>query len=121
MLDTVGMNDKQMLRGEMLKIREAFRREDWTATLDAHERLREQLRRERALRLEATCLAVRALAAQKNRAAARALLETVVASTYSKSSHYEFIARAYLDLKQYNDVARVCQQAHAVREAETPK
>lgn len=111
--------DKQLARDIMAKMREAFKSEDWPNTLDNFQHLRERLKGERALRLEATCLAARAFAAQNNRAAARALLKPLMANEYTKASHYEFLARAYLDLKQYADAAQVCERAQALREVET--
>ena len=69
----------------------------------------EGIKTERAVNLEATCLAARALVAAKERAAARQLLGKVTVAQYRKPAHYEFLARAFLDLKQYKDAAAACE------------
>jgi hypothetical protein len=45
-------------------------------------------------------------------------VKTVAASNYKKAVHYEFLARAYLDLKQYGEAAVACERAEALRLAE---
>ncbi len=37
---------------------------------------------------------------------------------YKKPAHYEFLARAYLDLKRYKDAADACERAEELRIAE---
>jgi hypothetical protein len=37
---------------------------------------------------------------------------------YPKAIHYEFLARAFLDLKQYKDAAEACQLAEGLRQVE---
>jgi len=39
-------------------------------------------------------------------------------SEYKKSLHYEFLARAYLDLKEYANAAHACDRAEVLRAAE---
>jgi hypothetical protein len=117
----VNDGSRQIARDVMMQLRMSFKKEDWAGTLENYKRTREVLKRDRALRLEATCLAARALAAQKNRAAARALLKPFAAEDYTKASHYEFLARAYLDLKQYKDAAQICVRAQSVRDTEVSK
>ena len=102
------------LIGEM---RAAFARGDWDGTTSAYQQM-EDIRTDRAIRLEATCLAVRAVAAVKERGAARQLLRRVASGQYKKPSHYEFLARAYLDLKKYKDAAAACERAEELRLAE---
>jgi hypothetical protein len=102
------------LIGEM---RAAFTRGDWDATTSTYEQM-EGIKTERAVSLEATCLAVRALVAAKERAAARQLLTRVSTAQYRKPAHYEFLARAYLDLKRYKEAAAACERAEELRLAE---
>lgn len=111
--------DDLALGKELIKeMREAFARGDWNETTALYERIA-ALETDRAMRLEATCLAARALAVVKDsRAAARHLLKTVTKRAYKKPVHYEFLARAHLDLKQYKDAAEACTHAEELRVAE---
>ncbi len=104
---------KQLI-GEM---RAAFTRGDWDGTTSAYEQM-EGIKTDRAINLEATCLAVRTLVAAKERGAAGQLLTRVPTGPYKKPSHYEFLARAYLDLKRYKDAAAACESAEELRIAE---
>jgi hypothetical protein len=56
--------------------------------------------------------------AAKERGAARQLLTPVASGQYRKPAHYEFLARAYLDLKKYKDAAAACERAEELRLAE---
>lgn len=108
---------KEVMKRLVGEMRESFDQRDWDKTLSTYEQVAE-LKADRALRLEATCLAVRALSAAKQRPAARSLLRRLGDSTYKKPVHYEFLARAYLDLKQYKKAAEACERAEELREAE---
>ncbi len=111
--------EEQIELGKQLiaEMRAAFARNDWDATTSAYEQM-EGIKTDRAINLEATCLAVRALAAAKERGAARQLLTRVSTGQYKKPAHYEFLARAYLDLKKYKDAAAACERAEELRLAE---
>lgn len=100
--------------GEM---RAAFARGDWALTTSTYEQAREA-KLDRATNLEATCLAVRSLAAVDERAEARKLLRRVSQAPYKKAIHYEFLARAFLDLKRYQEAAAACERAAELRAAE---
>ena len=102
------------LIGEM---RDSFTRNDWDQMTRAFEQISE-IKTDRAVRLEATCLAVRALVAAKQRSAARSLLKSVANNHYKKPVHYEFLTRAHLDLKQYKAAAEACQRAEELRVTE---
>lgn len=104
----------ETLVGEM---RDAFARSDWDATIGLYERVAE-IKLSRGLKLEATCLAARTLSAAKQRPAARVLLNKVSAAKYKRAVHYEFLARAHLDLKQYQEAAAACERAEELRVAE---
>lgn len=99
------------------EMRAAFARNDWDGTTSAFEQM-EGIKTDRAINLEATCLAVRALVAAKERGAARQLLTRVATGQYKKPAHYEFLARAYLDLKKYAEAAAACERAEELRLAE---
>jgi len=112
-------NDQsEVIRSTIVELRAIFEARDWAGTVELYERTRGILKVQRAVRLEAACLASRAAAAQKNRSVARAILRTVAGATYSKSTHYVFLARAFLDLMQLQEAAEACQRAHALRETE---
>ncbi|WP_428679832.1 hypothetical protein [Reyranella sp.] len=104
--------------GQLIReIRSSFARADWDGVSSLYERIA-GIKTDRALRLEATCLAVRALAAVNQRSAARHLLKSVAANDYRKPTHYEFLARAHLDLKQYKGASEACERAEQLRLAE---
>jgi len=107
---------KQLIVG----MRAAFARNDWDGATTVYEQL-DGIKTDRAVHLEATCLAVRALVAMKERGAARQLLSRVATGEYRKSTHYEFLARACLDLKKYKDAAVACERAEELRIAEIVK
>lgn len=109
--------EKEVMRRLVAEMRESFDQRDWDRTMSSYEQVAE-FKADRALRLEATCLAARALCVSKQRPAARSLLRRLGDSTYKKAVHYEFLARAYLDLKQYKKAAEACERAEELREAE---
>lgn len=104
----------------LLRLREAFAAGDLDMTASLYKAILER-KMGRASRLEATCLAARALVVAKQRHAARELLRSVMNGPYKKAVHYEFIARALLDLKQYSQAAETCQQAAELAEAEAQR
>jgi len=73
------------------------------------------------MRVEATCLAARALVARKERPAARALLKPLLNEDYTKPIHYDFLAHAFLDLRNYREAARLCERAGELQEAQKEK
>lgn len=112
-------NEEQIELGKkfIAEMRAAFTRGDWDATAGAYEKI-EGIKTDRATKLEAACLAARALAGAKERAAARQILRRVAVSEYKKPAHYEFLARAHLDLKQYKEAGAACMRAEELRIAE---
>ncbi len=98
-------------------MRAAFAGADGNKTTSIFEQM-EAIKVDRELNLEATCLAARTLIAMKQRAAACVLLTRVEAAQYRKLVHYEFLARAYIDLKRYKDAAKACERAEELRIAE---
>jgi len=77
-----------------------------------------KVKTDRATRLEASCLAVRALVAAQLKPAARLLLKNTTGGDFKKPVHYEFLARAHLDLKQYQAAAEACMRAEELRVTE---
>jgi hypothetical protein len=57
------------------------------------------------------------LASSGQRRRARDLLKELDGKAYPKPVHYEYLAYAYLDLKQFENAARACQRAHELRAA----
>lgn len=94
------------------EMRTQFTNGHWDEVVDLYEGIRDELKGSRQLRLEASCLASRSWAALKNRANARAVLAPVAKTEFNKPVHYEFLARAFLDLKLYQDAANACHKAH---------
>src|SRR5262245_46018542 len=101
----------------MAQLRGAFHERDWSGALALFQRLL-AANPNRGQRVEATCLAVRALASSGQRRRARELIKDLDSKVYRKPVHYEFLAHAYLDLKQYENAAKACERAEALRVAE---
>lgn len=115
---TVSREEQVELGRQLIgELRQSFARGDWDETTRTYEQIA-SLKTDRAVRLEATCLAARALVAVQQRSAARHLLKMVAEGEYKKPAHYEFLARAYLDLKQYKGAAEACARAEELRVAE---
>jgi hypothetical protein len=104
--------------GELLaQMRDAFHAGRWGETLSLCQQL-VKMNPGRARRLEGRCLAVRALARNGQRREARDLVKELDSKVYKKPVHYEFLAYAYLELKQYQNAAKACERAEALRVAE---
>ena len=114
MADRVPNTSEALLNG----MREAFAQRDFEQTLAGFQQLSETGRMPRNIRIEATCLAARALTASKERSAARALLKPLLDDAYPRPIHYDFLAHAFLDLRNYAEAARMCERAAELQEAE---
>jgi len=101
------------------KMRLAFAKGDWKETSALYGKRASEVQSTRSLRLEAACLAVRALIATKQRSEARLILKRVSAGSYKKPVHYEFLAKAYLDMKQYKEAAAACERADHLHRLES--
>jgi hypothetical protein len=110
--------DIDFARSALVDMRTAFENRKWEETLAIYEQVRELFKKERNLRIEGACLAARALVARNERSAARAVLRPIAMGNYSKAVHYDFLAHAFLDLKNYGEVARVCALAAELVDAE---
>ncbi len=108
-------SDKVALLGVM---REAFAQRDFGDTVELFQRLTDLGKMPRNIRIEATCLAARALIASKNRSAARALLKPLLEHEYPKAAHYDHLAHAFLDLKNYKETQRLCLLAANIQETQ---
>src|SRR5262249_38805356 len=94
--DTLGMAQKEpTVLESLLGMRAAFDPRDWLSPIAIYEGARERLRPDRSLRVEAGCLAARALIASGQRSAARRILRNLNGAAYRKAVHYEFLARAF--------------------------
>ena len=93
----------------LAEMRLAFEANDRNKVLEIYEKIDGSIKG--SLRLEATCLAARALAGEKQRRAARELLKRVASRTYSKAIHYDHLVRAYLAVKDYNAAGQACLNA----------
>jgi hypothetical protein len=112
------VDEERGLSDPLREMRTAFDRRDWRRTVAIYEEARESFRADRAQRVEAGCLAARALVANGQLLAGRLIVRGLAGATYRKAVHYEFLAWAFLDLKEYQAAANACQQAEALRQAE---
>lgn len=111
-------SEKAMELGLLRELREAFASGAWGKTQAIYETMPDILKRQRNIRVEATCLVARALEAQKDRGGARALLKRLGQEQFSKAIHYDFLARAYMDVRNYKEVIRCCERAMELQAAE---
>jgi hypothetical protein len=114
------MEDQDYAKTVMQELRAAFSNADWQTVPVLYERLVPSIGKDRGLRVEAGCLAARALTASKERSRARSILRNLTEGTYRRPAHYEFLARAWLDLKNYEEAAKACLNAEERRKAEEP-
>lgn len=99
-------------RGKILiDMREAFLRQDWKATLAAYEQFDDIKSVRTGIRIEAMCLAARALAASGDRRAAKDILFPLAKRDFPAHRFYGHVARALLDLPDYERAAQVCTKA----------
>ena len=115
MVDDADRDATQALLAEM---RQAFDGGKWDTVLDLYSQTSTHFKGQRGARVEATCLASRSLVRKNDRPAARSLLRPIAGGEFAKAIHYDFLAHAFLDLKNYKDAARVCERADALVERE---
>ncbi len=101
----------------LAELRSAFEKGNWQETQAVYEKMQGPMKRSQNLRVEATCLAARARTARKERSAARAMLKRIGSEVYPKATHYDFLAHAFLDLRNYDEAIRCCEQARTMRSA----
>ncbi len=101
-------------------MRAAAEPQDWGKTLTIYEGFL-TLKVNASARVEAGCLAARGMAATGERRAAREIMEILGREEYRRAVHYEFLAKAYLDLKQYANAAQACETAENLRQEEASK
>jgi tetratricopeptide (TPR) repeat protein len=112
-------NLKEASSDLLAEMRDAFDAHDWDSALALFQQLL-RIKPDRAKRLEATCLAVRAQTHKGQRRRARELIKELDGKVYKKPVHYGFLAYAYLELRQYENAAKACERAEALRVAEEP-
>jgi hypothetical protein len=91
----------------------AYKASDWEMVRATHTDVA-QLNPSRALLLEAGHMAVAAFVSLNEKKAARKLLAELREHSYKKALHYEYLARACLELKQYENGAKALHQARAL-------
>jgi hypothetical protein len=99
-------------------MRASFQSGNWKDTLSLYQDFK-TIKIGKGLRVEAACLAVRALAAAGDQRSAKEILKEFYDIEYSKARHYVFLARACLDTKQYRFAAHACERAERLRVAES--
>lgn len=99
------------------QMRTAFEEKRWDETTQLFDELSNFRKIPRNTRIEASCLAARSMANMQNRPAARKLLSTIAEIEYTKAAPYVHLAQAYMDLKNYREVARICQRIISLSDA----
>jgi hypothetical protein len=105
-------NPLEVERDNLLKtMREAFLRQDWAGTLTTYEQFNDIKAVRTGIRIEAMCLAARALAASGDRRAAKDILFPLAKRDFPAHRFYGHVARALLDLPDYERAAQICARA----------
>lgn len=104
------MTESERLDGLLKQMRTAFDERRWEETVQLFDEVRSFGKLPRNARVEATCLAARAMVGMQNRPGARKLLSGIAVIEHTKAAPYAHLAQAYMDLKNYREVARICQQ-----------
>jgi hypothetical protein len=104
-------------RDVLAQMRTAYAKQQWETVGTQYASL-SATKPGRGVLAEAGYMAVSAAVASKNKRAARKVLATLLENDYPKAVHYEFVARACLELKQYGNALRAIAQAEALQKAE---
>lgn len=103
------MTDSERLDGLLKQMRAAFDERRWDESIQIFGELN-QLKLSRNMRVEANCIAARSMVNLQSRSEARKLLSSVAGMEFTKPAPYVHLAQAYLDLKNFREVARVCER-----------
>lgn len=110
------MTDSERLDVLLRQMRTSFDERRWEETIQLFGEL-SKFKLPRNARIEATCLAARSMTSLQNRSGARRLLGTIANIEHTKAAPYVHLAQAYMDLKNYREVARICERVIALEEA----
>ncbi len=111
------MTEADRLDGLLKQVRAAFEERRWEETIQVFEALNQVGKLPRNMRVEATCLAARSMANMKNRSGARKLLAGIAGIEHTKAAPYAHLAQAYMDLRNYREVARICERIMTLEES----
>ena len=111
------MTESDRLDGLLKQMRNAFDERRWEETIQLFGEMSKFSKLPRNTRVEATCLTARSMASMKNRSGARKLLAGIAGIEHTKAAPYAHLAQAYMDLKNYREVARICERILALEEA----
>jgi hypothetical protein len=104
-------------RDVLVQMRAAHAKQEWEAVGALYGTL-SQTKPGRGILAEAGYMAVSAAVASKNKRAGRKVLAALLELEYPKAVHYEFLARACLDLKQYGNALQAIARAEALQKVE---
>lgn len=110
------MTESERLDGLLKQMRNAFDERRWDEAIQLFEEMRKFSKLPRNARVEATCLTARAMTNMQNRSGARKLLASIAGIEHTKAASYAHLAQAYMDLKNYREVARICERIVALEE-----
>ncbi len=113
----VMMTESDRIDGLLKQMRAAFEERRWDETIQLFGELSKFSKLPRNARIEATCLTARSMTSMQNRSGARNLLSNIASTEHTKPAAYAHLAQAYMDLKNYREVARLCQRVIALEEA----
>lgn len=106
--------DGDVLDSLLVQMRASFGERQWDRTIELFSELNEFGKMPRNTRVEATCLAARSMIALQNRPAARKMLNSIAGVELAKAAPFAQLAQAYMDLKNYREVIRLCERIVAI-------
>ncbi|MFN4016061.1 MAG: hypothetical protein ACK4JB_12055 [Reyranella sp.] len=111
------MAEGESLEALLTRMRTSFGERQWNETVELFGELSGFSKVPRNIRVEATCLAARSMIALQNRPAARKMLSGVAGIEHAKAASYAHLAQAYMDLKNYREVVRLCERVIELEDA----
>ena len=104
------MTEADRLDSLLKQMRAAFEERRFDETIQLFEEISKFRKIPRNVRIEATCLAARSMTSMQNRSGARKLLASVANIEHTKAAPYAHLAQAYMDLRNYREVVRLCER-----------
>jgi len=115
---SVGKEERgNIVRSLLAQVRAAYANQEWGKVRTLYATLSDT-KPSRGVLVEAGYLAVSAAVAGNDKRGARKTLGPLLENEYPKAVHYEFLARACLDLKQYANALQAIARAEALQKEE---
>jgi len=111
------ITETSRLDGLLTQMRAAFGERRWEETIQLFGEMSKFRKLPRNVNVETTCLAARSMVNLNNRSGARKLLASIAEIEHKKAAPYTHLVQAYMDLRNYREVAKFCERIIALDEA----